>query len=246
MRFQRTFGFYSLTPCVKFLALTNIIFWFFFILIFQQFFLKSPFIFNFLGLVPSLVSQGFIWQFFTYMFVHSHGVFHILFNLLILWMFGSELERIWGSRFFLLYYLTCGVGAGLIYCATLLGIGLFSFESIIPVFNTPVVGSSGAIFGLLAAYGVIFKDRVILFMFIFPMKALHFTYILAGVELLSLLSEGFGTPVANLAHLGGFISGYLFLIIWRNGAKISRIFSMRRNNYKLRIVKENEPKKVWH
>ena len=242
MRFNQTFGFPAVTPCVKVIAIINIISWFFLILIIQRFFLNSPLIFQTFGLVPSMIKSGYIWQFLTYMFIHSSGLFHILFNLIVLWMFGSDLERLWGSRFFLIYYLVCGLGAGVIYVSILLGISFFS--SVDSLLSIPVVGSSGAIFGLLAAFGVIFKDRIILFMLIFPMKARTFTYILAGVEILSLLSEGFGSPVANLAHLGGLISGFLFLIIWKNWINIKGVF--RRKNYKLRIVREDNHQKVWH
>lgn len=224
----------------------NITAWFFLVLIVQQFFMSSPLVFKILGLVPSFAASGYIWQFATYMFVHSSGLFHILFNMIVLWMFGSELERLWGSRFFLIYYLTCGIGAAVIYAGVLLGIFIFSESTVSPFLNVPVVGSSGAIFGLLAAYGVIFKDRIILFMLIFPMKARTFTYILAGVEILSLLSEGFGSPVANLAHLGGLVSGFLFLMIWKNWTNIMRSFRKKERGRGLHIVKENGRQKIWH
>ncbi len=240
-----TIGIPQFSSIVKKLAIINVGIWFFLILILQQFFLENPYLFKVLGLVPSLfLNQGFIWQPFTYMFIHSSSLFHILFNMLILWMFGSELERLWGSKFFLTYYLVCGVGAALIYLLVLSVVSLFHPLGIIN--QTPVVGSSGAIFGLMLAYGVLFKDRVLYIMMIFPMKARTFIYLLVGIEIFSVLSSGLGGPVANLAHLGGLATGLLFLILWKNWSNIRAPKTMRR----LRIVKTDDEKakhkKTWH
>ena len=143
------------------------------------------------------------------MFLHSSGLFHILFNMMVLWMFGSELEQLWKKKFFLIYYLVCGVGSALVY---FVGVTLYStFGGNSAVMDIPVVGASGAVFGLLLAYGLIFGDRLVLFMFIFPMRARTFTILIAAVELMTMLNSGFGSPVANLAHLGGLLSGFLFL-----------------------------------
>ncbi len=198
------------TPCVKILIIVNLICWFFLISIIQNFFIKKNAIYYFLGFVPSAVDDYFfVWQFFTYMFIHSSGIFHILFNMMVLWMFGSELEQLWRRKFFLTYYLVCGVGAAVIY---FIGVKLyFLFGGHSAIMDIPVVGASGAVFGLLLAYGLIFGERLVLFMFIFPMKARTFTILIAAVELLTVLQSGFGSPVANLAHLGGLLSGFLFL-----------------------------------
>ena len=127
---------------------------------------------------------------------------------MVLWMFGSELEQLWGKRFFFIYYLVCGVGSAVVY---FIGVTLYSLlGGSHAVLNIPVVGASGAVFGLLLAYGWIFGDRLILFMFIFPMKARTFTILIACVELMSMLGSGFGSPVANLAHLGGLLSVFYF------------------------------------
>ncbi|MDZ7379301.1 MAG: rhomboid family intramembrane serine protease, partial [candidate division KSB1 bacterium] len=102
-----------------------------------------------LALVPAwVVGKGWVWQLFTYMFLHGN-LLHILINMLFLWVFGSELERVWGARRLLSYYLTCGVGAGLFHV-------LFLHRSVLPV-----VGASGAVYGLLMAYGLLFPERVI-------------------------------------------------------------------------------------
>ena len=157
MRQTYSIGFPVVSPFVKALVIINVGIWFALVLLLQQFFLDSPYVFQLLGLVPEGFLKGYVWQPFTYMFIHAAGIFHILFNMVILWMFGSELEKLWGSRFFLLYYLTCGVGAALIYCMVLMGVALFTDVHLLT--GMPVVGSSGAIFGLMVAYGLIFKDR---------------------------------------------------------------------------------------
>lgn len=198
------------TPCVKILIIVNLICWFFLIAVIQRFFMKTDDMYRLFGFVPSAIDNSFfIWQFFTYMFIHSTGLFHILFNMMVLWMFGSELEQLWRKRFFLIYYLVCGVGSVLVY---FIGVKLYSiFSDHSAVMDIPVVGASGAVFGLLLAYGLVFGDRLVLFMFVFPMKARTFTILIAAVELLTVLNSGFGSPVANLAHLGGLLSGFLFL-----------------------------------
>lgn len=216
------------TPCIKTLIIVNLVCWFILIAVVQSFFMKTDGIYRLLGFVPSSISRDFfLWQFVTYMFIHSKGVFHILFNMLILWMFGSELEQLWKKRFFLLYYFVCGVGSALVY---FIGVQLYSlFSGYTVVMDVPVIGASGAVFGLILAYGLIFGDRIVLFMFIFPMKAKFLTLIIAGIELLAVLGSGFGSPVANLAHLGGLISGFLFLNFRSILQKIStkRIFKKR-------------------
>ena len=198
------------TPCVKMLIIVNLMCWFLLVSVIQRFFMKTDDIYRLFGFVPSSIDNSFfIWQFFTYMFIHSAGLFHILFNMMVLWMFGSELEQLWRKRFFLIYYFVCGVGSALVY---FVGVKLYSvFGGHSAVLDVPVVGASGAVFGLLLAYGLIFGDRLVLFMFIFPMKARTFTILIAAVELLTVLNSGFGSPVANLAHLGGLLSGFLFL-----------------------------------
>ncbi len=200
----------KVSSAVKLLVIANVACWFFLVLVLQTYFLEFPLVYRFFGFTPSLVSSRFfIWQFFTYMFLHGAGVFHILFNMLILWMFGSELERLWGKKFFLIYYFVCGVGSALIYFICIQIYLLFGGDSLIAA--TPVVGASGAIFGLLLAYGLIFGERMVLFMFFIPMRARHFIILIAAVELLTVLGSGLGGTTANLAHLGGLISGLLFL-----------------------------------
>ena len=216
MQYGYSAGFHPVTPCVKFLVLANVIIWIVLVLGLQGFLLDSAAVFKTLGLVPYKVgSDFFVWQFVTYMFIHGNAIMHIVFNMLMLWMFGSELELLWRRKFFLTYYFVCGVGSALVYFAIVkIYILIASSDGVSGSFAvdyTPVVGSSGAIFGLLLAYGLVFGDRVVLFMLIFPMKARTLVIILAGVELVTLLNTGFGNQVANLAHLGGLVTGFVFL-----------------------------------
>jgi len=150
------------------------------------------------GMVPKLIISKFmVWQLFTYMFVHA-GLWHLAINMLMLWFFGPGLESIWGSKRFLRFYFFTGIGAGL--CSL-----VFSLNSLIPV-----VGASGAIFGILIAYAVMFPDSMVLMFFIFPMKMKYAVVFLVGINLLGAVS-GSGSGIAYLAHLGGGLFGYWYL-----------------------------------
>lgn len=231
----------ELSYWVKRLIIINVVIWAVFILIIQNFFMDSPLIFEWFGLVPAKsLYNFFVWQPFSYMFVHSRHIFHIIFNMLTLWWLGSDLETRWGSRFFIIYYLVCGIGAGFLY---LLGVSTYALISgnMAPL-HIPVVGASGAIFGLIFAYGAIFGERMVYFMMIFPMKAKVFVALLAFIEVFSLLSSGFGSNVANLAHLGGFIVGWLFLLIYTRmrGKRVRS--ATKKHGRKLKLVVDNEKK----
>lgn len=155
------------------------------------------------GLVPAEVVGSFaIWQLVTYMFLHDpYGFGHILFNMLTLYMFGADLERTWGRRAFLRYYFLCGIGAGL--CAV---VGNYIFGSA----NSRTIGASGAIYGLLLAFGVLYPDRVVLFSFLFPIKAKYFVMIIGAIAFLSSIGAS-GGGVSHIAHLGGMLFGYAYL-----------------------------------
>jgi membrane associated rhomboid family serine protease len=166
-----------------------------------------------LGLVPMWVlHEKRVWQLLTYMFIHA-GLFHILFNMLALWMFGSELERIWGTRFFLKFYFITGVGAA---CLTVL-VSLLPFGPMQQLYASDVVGASGAVYGLLLAYALYFPDRTIYYI-IFPMPARIFVLIAGAIAFLSSLSESGG--VANATHLGGLLVAYVYLTSLRKGPRI--------------------------
>jgi membrane associated rhomboid family serine protease len=143
-----------------------------------------------------------VWQVVTYMFLHDPlGVFHILFNMLGLWWFGADLERMWGRDEFLKYYFLCGIGAGL--CVVAAG---WLFES---QRSGITIGASGALFGLLLAFGYLFPDREILLYFLFPIKAKYFVMLFGAIAFL--MSFRPGTGVSHIAHLGGMLIGYLYL-----------------------------------
>ena len=149
------------------------------------------------GLVPKLVwSQLKIWQPFTYMFFHG-DIWHVLINMFVLWMFGSELERVWGKKNFLRFYFITGVGSGL---ATM----LFGLQSAIPI-----VGASGAIYGVLLAYGVMFPNRTVYLYGIIPIKSIWFVIGIGVVAFFSSFNNV--TNISHLTHLFGMIIGYLYL-----------------------------------
>lgn len=179
----------------------------------------------YLGLVPTLVLHKFwIWQLATYMFLHG-GIFHILFNMLALWMFGAELERIWGTRQFLKFYFVTGIGAG----ALTVVFSTLPFGFAQQVQHSIVIGASGAIYGLLLAYALYFPDRPIYMYFVFPIPAKIFVAIMGAIAFFSSLSETGGT--ANATHLGGLIVGYLFL----KGARIHPLSELKYRYLKWKI-----------
>jgi membrane associated rhomboid family serine protease len=158
------------------------------------------------GLVPELaIPRLEVWQFFTYMFLHG-GFWHLALNMFALWMFGPEIEAYWGRRIFLVYYFFCGLGGGLTYVATSWGSPI------------PLVGASGAIFGILLAYGMMFPDRRILLYFLFPIKAKYFVMIIGAFELLA-SQQSRQDGIGHFAHLGGMLFGYLFLLYARRGGR---------------------------
>lgn len=167
-----------------------------------------------LGFVPARLAHGWIWQPFTYAFLHG-GLFHLLFNLLILWSIGCELESLWGRKVFLAFFFVCASGAAL--CS-----GIFSLVGVGPGVFSPVVGSSGVVYGLLLAYGILFGDRTMYFFMLFPMQAKYFVMLLGGIELVSSVFYG-RNGVAHLAHLGGMGFGFLFLVsmaAWRRRSRV--------------------------
>ena len=163
-----------------------------------QLFPDWGFVFALFGLRPYDVTHHlFLWQLVTYLFLHG-GFFHVIFNLFALWMFGSDLESRWGSKQFLFYFFLTGVGAGLFDVA------------LQPSVMMPTIGCSGAVYGLLLAYGLIFPDRPIYLYMIIPIKAKWFVVIMGVIEFVSSLSSP-GSSVSHIAHLGGMLFGLLYL-----------------------------------
>lgn len=227
-----------LTPVVKRLMIVTLVIWFFLQVVMGA--LLKINIWQSLALYPSQVVENFyLWQLITYMFLHSLSPFHILFNMLMLYFFGSELEKHWGSRFFTVYYFSSGIGAAVLYC---IGVAIYAtITSARGPLVVPVMGASGALFGLLLAYGIIFAERVIYFMGMFPLKAKYFVMIAGAIDFASMLSSGFaGSEVAYLAHLGGLAAGFVTLKL-HNYLKARQILSkMRKKNSSLRLVIDND------
>lgn len=141
-----------------------------------------------------------IWQLLTYQFLHG-GFSHILFNMFALWMFGMEIENDWGSKKFLIYYLLCGVGAGVFH--------LF-LTPILGLSPAPTIGASGAIYGVMIAFALMYPDRYIFLYLFIPVKAKYFIVFLIALEFLMVDSAASG--VAHLAHLGGAIVGFIYIM----------------------------------
>jgi rhomboid family protein len=198
MAYRRSYMsfFPPVTPALKWLMIVTAGIFVLTYLPYMMFHFALPF--GVLGLTPYLVThQGYVWQLATYLFLHG-GFFHILFNLFALWMFGSDLERVWGSRQFLFYFFLCGIGAA-------------CFDVLVqPNSATTIIGNSGAIYGILLAFGLLFPNRPIFLWFVIPVKAKWFVLGFGIIEFISELS-GSAPGIAHLAHLGGMLVGFLYL-----------------------------------
>jgi membrane associated rhomboid family serine protease len=182
-----------------------------------------------LGLAPAYFWRGYIWQPVTYMFLHG-GIFHLFFNMLVLWMFGTTLESRWGPRRFLIFYFICGVGAGLLNAV------------VTPSSPIPIVGASGAIYGLLMAFAILFPNQLIYIWGIFPLRAKYFVIVIGLVEFMTAVSASQG-GVAHFAHLGGMLFGLVYMK-WDDWRKIfsSRQIEKRRERH-LKVVWDREKEK---
>lgn len=195
-----SFGPGPMSPAVKWLIIANVVM-FLATLAYGQIVL-------YLGLSPEIIVERlWVWQLVTYLFLHG-GPAHILFNMLGIWMFGVELERLWGTRQFLKYYAITGVGAGL----TVLAVGiLLGSQSV--TYKAITIGASGALYGLLVAFAFYYPDRPLLMFFLFPIPAKYFVMIVGAMAFLSTPNQG----VSETAHLGGLAIGYLYLRAGRGG-----------------------------
>ena len=190
-----------------------------------------------LGLHFFKASDFRVYQFVTYMFLHG-GFTHILFNMFALWMFGSVIERVWGPKKFLFYYIVCGVGAGIVqemvqygsyvyqglaaYQYVNMGGMQISMDSYINLWTT--IGASGAVYGILLAFGMIFpNERLFIIPFPFPIKAKWLIVGYIAIELFSAMS-GPGDGVAHMAHLGGMLFGFLLIRYWQKHPDSSQRF----------------------
>jgi membrane associated rhomboid family serine protease len=173
--------------------------------------------------IPILYNGAFIpshahelWRFLTYAFIHLNFV-HVLFNMLMFWMFGTEVCKTLGDKNFTALYLASAV------FAAVFSIPLYAFNI---MGNNPVIGASGALFGVMAAYAFLFPERAILMFFIIPMKIKHAIWIFIAIDLFMANS---GDGIAHFTHLGGVFSGYLFMLAWSKNISLKSFFSKPSN-----------------
>lgn len=205
---------------------------------------------RYLGLHYPLSQDFGIWQLVSYMFMHG-GFTHILFNMFALWMFGNTLENVWGPKRFLNYYLITGIGAAVVQLVIAwiriksvesglhpeqIALVLQEGSEIIQrgmnyqdpgmrelnaIINTPTVGASGAVFGILLAFGMMFPNSLIYVYFAIPVKAKYFVMIYGAIELYMGFANNPGDNVAHFAHLGGMIFGYFLIMLWKKKGDVS-------------------------
>ena len=200
-------GFQFMPPAIKTIILLNV----------AVFLLQLTPFGEAIGVLGSLWPVGSgnfrIWQPVTYMFLHG-GMTHLFFNMFALWMFGAEIENQWGTRQFNIYYFVCGIGAAVVNLLATMGNPY------------PTVGASGAIYGVLLAFGMMFPNRYIFLYFLFPVKAKYF---IAGYALIEFVSGfgsrsmGSGSNIAHFAHLGGMLIGFLYISIKRAELSFSEL-----------------------
>tara|TARA_B100001750_G_C15515926_1_gene607203 strand:- start:3250 stop:4083 length:834 start_codon:yes stop_codon:yes gene_type:complete len=197
------FGPRLFTDAIKLLVSIN-----FLVFLLQTISGQERILFQLFGMVPKNTwSQLMVWQPFTYLFFHG-GIWHVLINMFVLWMFGSELETVWGKKEFLKYYFITGIGSGLVTI-------FFSLNSLIPV-----VGASGAVYGILLAYGLTFPNRYVYLYFLIPVKVKFFVIVIGVIAFFSSIGAG-SSGVSHLTHLSGMLIGLGYL----------------KSNYKLDMVK---------
>lgn len=225
-----TISFGHVTPAVKWLLISNVgvFILHFFLTQAKRGYLIDPF-----GLSPRDILTGFaFWQPVTYLFIHSATSFsHILFNMLALYMFGSPLEQTWGTNRFLRFYFASGIGAGIFVIVLNL-----LFGSV----DTRTIGASGAIYGLLLAFGLMFPEATVLFAFIFPMKAKYFVAIIGAIVFLSSIGDS-DSGVSHFAHLGGMVAGYLYMrtgLMYKRGPGLASSLEQVYKDWKLRRAKK--------
>lgn len=184
------------------------------------------------GLVPELtLLHGRVWQPITYLFLHG-DLFHLLFNMLWLWMFGVPLERAWGTRRFVRYYFVCGVGAAALTCVL--------------AFSSRTIGASGALFGLMLAYGMMWPEQVLMIWGIIPMRAKTLVWVASAIQLYSLIFAGNEVNIAYGAHLGGMLVGYLMLGRTWHLREAFRSLRWRLRRRRFRVLRPRDPNYPFH
>lgn len=162
---------------------------------------------HYFALYPILVKEGFIWQLFSYMFLHGNWM-HIFFNMYALLLFGVPIEEVWGSKKFIIYYIFTGIGAGLsIFILNL----ILGGEALL----IPTIGASGAVFGILLAFGILFPNSQILLFFVVPIKAKYLVILYGGIEIYSMINTMGSSPISHIGHLGGLFFGIVYFLFTR-------------------------------
>jgi membrane associated rhomboid family serine protease len=167
---------------------------------------STSIMYYYFGLIPALVvTKFYVWQFVTYMFLHG-GFLHIFFNMYGVMLFGSPIEHLWGTKRFLFYYFFTGIGAGI----TIFVVGFILGGTDIFI---PTIGASGALFGLLLAFGILFPNVELLIFFILPIKAKYLVFLYGAIELTAQISSGGNSGISHLGHLGGLLFGIIFFAV---------------------------------
>jgi membrane associated rhomboid family serine protease len=215
------------TDAIKFIISIN-----FLIFILQYLSGMEDELFTIFGIVPSKTfGELMLWQPFTYLFFHG-GVWHVLINMFVLWMFGSELEKFWGKKEFLRFFFITGIGSGLITI-------LFSLSS-----TNPVVGASGAIYGVLLAYGFMFPNRLVYLYFLIPIKVKYLVILIGTIAFFSSLNPG-NSNISHLTHLSGMVIGFIYLRSSINWNTINHFVIHRKDEIKRHYEdKKNEKREA--
>ena len=213
------------TDAIKILISINFI-----IYVFQSLAGKEDIFFRLFGLVPNtFFTELMLWQPFTYMFFHapfysSIGISHILLNMLGLWVFGRELEQAWGKKKFLKYYFLTGIGSGLITY-------IFQMDS-----SNPVIGASGAVYGVLLAYGVSYPNRMLYIWGLIPVRSMWLVIIMGAIAFFGLLGKADG--ISHVTHISGMLIGYVLL---KNKWKLSdMLFSLRKKTIEFQVQRKED------
>ena len=213
------------TDAIRTLVLVNVV-----VYVLQSLSGKEDVFFRLFGLVPSsFLSELMVWQPLTYMFFHapfysSVGISHILLNMLGLWVFGRELEQAWGKNNFLKYYFVTGIGSGLVTF-------LFQINS-----DSPVIGASGAVYGVLLAYGLSYPNRMLYIWGIIPVKSLWLVIIMGAIAFFGLLGNADG--ISHVTHISGMVIGYFMLNKkwrWRE-----LLFKIRKKTIEFQVQRHEE------
>jgi membrane associated rhomboid family serine protease len=187
-------NFRYMPPAIRALIIGNV-------LIFALSYMVGGNFLDMFGLVPThVLKDRWVWQPLTYLFIHG-GLMHLLFNLFALWMFGMPVEAQWGQLEFFKFYFICGLGAA---AATI---------AMAPHSNVPVIGASGSIYGLLVAFAMLYPDAVVYLYFLIPVKAAHMAILFGLIEFFAGAS-GSNPGIARFAHLGGMVTGYVYIRWW--------------------------------